>query len=64
VNFDDRPVTRHMLTELRAGIPFVSNPVDAAIQVQPAFTRAWNGSPIEVKGETRPFHERSSRRST
>ena len=59
INFDDRPIGRkHLLSELRIGIPFISNlPTDAEIKVQPAFFARLNGSPIDIKGETRPFHE-------
>ncbi|MGH6622835.1 MAG: DUF748 domain-containing protein, partial [Burkholderiaceae bacterium] len=57
INFDDRPMTRkHALTEIRIGIPFISNlPTYAEINVQPAFFARLNGTPIDVKGETRPF---------
>src|SRR5262245_12431595 len=59
INFDDRPVQRkHVLSELKIGIPFVSDlPTDAEIKVQPAFSARLNGSPIEIHGETRPFAE-------
>ena len=59
VNFDDRPTgKKHALTELRVGIPFISSlPTHADITVQPAFAARLNGTPIDVKGETRPFHE-------
>ena len=57
VNFDDRPMTRkHALTDIKLGIPFISNlPTHAEINVQPAFFARLNGTPIDVKGETRPF---------
>lgn len=59
INFDDRPIGRkHLLSEIRIGIPFISNlPTHAEIKVQPAFFARLNGSPIDIKGETRPFHE-------
>jgi hypothetical protein len=59
VNFDDRVVgARHAVTEIRIGIPFLSNlPSDTEIRVQPAFAARIDGSPLELKGETRPFHE-------
>jgi uncharacterized protein involved in outer membrane biogenesis len=59
VNFDDRPTgKKHTLTELRVGIPFISSlPTHTDITVQPAFAARLNGTPIDVKGETRPFHE-------
>jgi hypothetical protein len=57
VNFDDRPMARkHLLNEIKLGIPFISNlPTHAEINVQPAFFARLNGTPIDVKGETRPF---------
>ena len=59
VNFEDRVVgTRHAATDIRVGVPFLSNlPNDAEITVQPAFAAKIDGSPIDLKGETRPFHE-------
>ena len=57
VNLDDRPMTRtHALTDIKLGIPFISNlPTHAEINVQPAFFARLNGTPIDIKGETRPF---------
>jgi hypothetical protein len=57
VNFDDRPMARkHLLDEIRLGIPFISNlPTHVEINVQPAFVARLNGTPIDIKGETRPF---------
>ena len=57
INFDDRPVAgNHVISELSLGIPFLSNlPTDIEIDVQPALSARVNGTPIEVKGETRPF---------
>lgn len=57
VNFDDRPMARkHALTDIKLGIPFISNlPTHVEISVQPAFFARLNGTPIDVKGETRPF---------
>ena len=59
VNFEDRVVgSRHAATDIRVGIPFLSNlPTDAEINVQPAFAAKIDGSSIDLKGETRPFHE-------
>ncbi len=59
VNFDDRVVgARHAVTDIRIGIPFLSNlPNDAEIKVQPAFAARVDGTPLELKGETQPFHE-------
>jgi len=59
VKLDDRVTGgRHAATEILLGIPFISNlPSHAEITVQPAFAARLDGTPVEVKGETRPFHE-------
>ncbi len=59
VNFDDRVAgSRHRATEIRIGIPFVSTlPAHVEIKVQPAFAARIDGTPFELKGETRPFDE-------
>ncbi len=59
VNFDDRVTGgRHAASEIHIGIPFLSNlPVDIETTVQPALAGRINGTPFDLKGETRPFHE-------
>jgi len=59
VNFDDRITgSRHALSDIRIGIPFLSNlPVDVETTVQPELAGRINGAPFELKGETLPFHE-------
>ncbi|MBA2412293.1 MAG: DUF748 domain-containing protein, partial [Burkholderiaceae bacterium] len=59
VQFDDRVGGRkHAVTDIAIGIPFISNlPVDAEVKVLPAFSARINGSPLVLKGETRPFHQ-------
>ena len=59
VNFEDRVTGgRHVASDIRIGIPFVSNlPVDVETTVQPALAGRINGTPFDLKGETRPFHE-------
>lgn len=59
IQIDDRVGGRkHAATDIAIGIPFISNlPVDAEVKVLPAFSARINGSPLELKGETRPFHE-------
>ena len=59
VNFDDRVTgSRHAASDIRIGIPFLSNlPVDIETTVQPALAGRINGTPFDLKGETRPFHE-------
>jgi uncharacterized protein involved in outer membrane biogenesis len=59
VTLDDRVGGgRHAATGIRLGIPFVSNlPSHVEINVEPAFAAKLDGTPVEVKGQTRPFHE-------
>jgi uncharacterized protein involved in outer membrane biogenesis len=59
VNFDDRVTGgRHAASEIRIGIPFLSNlPVHIDATVQPALAGRINGTPFDLKGETRLFHE-------
>ena len=59
INVDDRVAgSKHALTDIAIGIPFISNlPVDVEVKVLPAFSAKVDGAPIEVKGETRPFHQ-------
>ena len=59
IQLDDRPVgRRHLVSDLALGIPFLSNlPTDVEISVQPSLAARINGTPIEMHGETRPFHE-------
>jgi uncharacterized protein involved in outer membrane biogenesis len=59
VNFDDRVTgSRHAASDIRVGIPFLSNlRADVETTVQPALAGRINGTPFDLKGETRPFHE-------
>jgi uncharacterized protein involved in outer membrane biogenesis len=59
VNFDDRVTgSRHTASDIRIGIPFLSNlPVHVETTVQPALAGRIDGTPFDLKGETRPFHE-------
>ena len=46
----------HTLTEMELAIPFVSNlDTHVDIFVTPNFSVKFNGSPIDIKGETKPF---------
>jgi uncharacterized protein involved in outer membrane biogenesis len=58
-DFDDRVTGgRHAASDIRIGIPFLSNlPVDIETTVQPALSGRINGTPFDLKGETRPFLE-------
>ncbi|MFN7986707.1 MAG: DUF748 domain-containing protein [Thermoanaerobaculia bacterium] len=55
--FDDRPAgTKHVVSGLRVGIPFLSNlPVDQEVFTEPYLGAKVNGSAFELKGRTRPF---------
>lgn len=55
--FDDVPAaTKHAVTELKVGVPFVSNlPVDQEVFTEPYLGARVNGSPFEMKGRTKPF---------
>jgi hypothetical protein len=50
--FDDRPAgTKHAVTELKVGVPFVSNlPVDQDVFTEPYLGAKVNGSALAVKG--------------
>jgi uncharacterized protein involved in outer membrane biogenesis len=64
LDFDDRPEkTKHAITQLRIGIPFISSlPADVEIKVQPEFSAVVNGAPMHVAGVSVPFKD--SREST
>jgi len=59
VTFDDRPAgARHSVSEIHVGIPFISSlPYATDITVEPAFSAKVDGSPIALKGETKPFKD-------
>jgi uncharacterized protein involved in outer membrane biogenesis len=59
IDFDDRPEnTKHSISSIRIGVPFVSSlPYYADLRVQPAFYAVVNGAPIEIGGETKPFKD-------
>jgi uncharacterized protein involved in outer membrane biogenesis len=59
IDFDDRPEkTKHTISSIRIGIPFISSlPSQADIKVHPSFSANINGAPLSIKGETRPFAE-------
>jgi uncharacterized protein DUF748 len=64
LDFDDRPEkTKHTVTQLKIGLPFVSSlPSDVDIKVRPEFSAVVNGAPIHLAGDTVPFKD--SREST
>lgn len=57
IDFDDRPdQTKHSITAIRLGVPFVSSlPSYTDIFVKPAFSAVVNGTPLAIKGSTKPF---------
>jgi hypothetical protein len=59
VTFDDRPAgATHAVSEIHVGIPFMSSlPYATDINVEPAFSAKVDGSPIALKGETKPFKD-------
>jgi uncharacterized protein involved in outer membrane biogenesis len=59
IDFDDRPEqTKHNVENLRLGVPFVSSlPSYSDIFVKPAFAAVVNGTPLEIRGETKPFKD-------
>jgi hypothetical protein len=48
--------TKHRVTDLNIGVPFLSNiPSNINIFVQPIFSAKIDGAPYEIHGETKPF---------
>ena len=53
---DDLKGSIHKIEKVNIGIPFISNiDQDVRIYVKPYFSALINGSPLEFKGQTRPF---------
>ena len=59
IDFDDRPERKqHEITELRVGLPFISNlPHAIDIKVAPELSAKLNGTPIKAAGEVKPFKD-------
>jgi uncharacterized protein involved in outer membrane biogenesis len=59
LDFDDRPEkTKHTVTQLRVGVPFVSSlPTHVDITVKPEFSALINGAPVNLGGDTVPFKD-------
>ena len=59
VEFDDRPAKKqHAVTDLEIGLPFVSSlPAEVDIVVLPRLSAKVNGTPFEMRGETKPFKD-------
>jgi hypothetical protein len=64
LDFDDRPEkTKHTITQLRIGVPFISSlPSHVDIKVKPEFSAIINGAPFHLAADTAPFKD--SREST
>lgn len=59
VEFDDRPVEeKHLVSDINLSLPFVSSLAYATdIFVEPSFSATFNGSPLVIKGKSKPFSE-------
>jgi hypothetical protein len=57
--FDDKPEGQvHTISDINLALPFVSSlPYHAHIVVQPSFSASINGSPLVLKGDSKPFSE-------
>jgi len=59
IEFDDRPEnTKHEISALKIGIPFISSlPAHTDIKVRPEFYAVINGAPLHIVGDTKPFKD-------
>ena len=60
IDFDDQPEqTKHSITALKIGVPFISSlPADVEIKVKPEFAAVINGAPFHLTGDsTTPFKD-------
>ncbi|MGH7928546.1 MAG: AsmA family protein, partial [Candidatus Binatia bacterium] len=59
IDFDDRPEqTKHSIDSIHLGVPFISSlPSYSDIFVKPAFAAVINGTPLDIKGDTKPFKD-------
>ena len=59
ISFEDRPLgTRHDVTDLDVGVPFVSTlPVYVDSFVEPGLKVKVNGTPFAIAGRTKPFQD-------
>lgn len=59
IDFDDRlSGEKHEITALNLAVPFLSNRLDDIdVKVQPRLKALVNGAPMEIQGETTPFHD-------
>ena len=59
VEFEDRSVDeKHVVDDINISLPFVSSLAYATdIFVEPSFSATFNGSPLVIKGKSKPFSE-------
>ncbi|HEX2230437.1 MAG TPA: DUF748 domain-containing protein, partial [Candidatus Binatia bacterium] len=59
IDFDDRPKnTKHRIERLQLAVPFISSlPSYSDVFVEPSFSAVVNGTPLDIKGETKPFKD-------
>ncbi len=59
IEFDDRPAaTKHEITEINLSIPFISNfPSYIEAFVKPSFSALVNGTPLNIRGDSKVFAE-------
>ncbi len=59
VVFDDQPVDKkHLVSNINLSLPFISSLAYATeIFVEPAFSATFNGSPLVIKGRSKPFSQ-------
>ena len=60
IDFDDQPEqTKHSITALKIGVPFISSlPADVEIKIKPEFSAVINGAPFHLTGDsTTPFKD-------
>jgi len=57
IEFDDQPMGRkHLISDIKLGLPFVSSlPYQAEVLVEPNFSAVIDGSPLALKGRSKPF---------
>jgi hypothetical protein len=57
IEFDDQPKGKvHTISDINLALPFVSNlPYQVEILVEPSFSANFNGSPLALKGRSKPF---------
>lgn len=59
VAFEDQPVEeKHLVSDINLSLPFISSLAYATdIFVEPSFSATFNGSPLVIKGRSKPFSE-------